>query len=279
VRKTGIINSSDTVLPMIQITLPEGKQYLMLDELTILNIIAANKWKRPIYFTSDGGASRLGIAPYLRKSGLAVQFVPVISSSRPEATWVTEQMTRSGTVGPTNVESMYNALLNKFGSGNANVKGVYFDEENRRHLLSIRSAFAETAGILSDQGRKPEGIKLLDKSESLISPDNLPYAMAGRYNIPNRTALIHLEAAFKAGHTKLADKIRTALRRDLVDQKEYFDYMKNEESKYFNGTMTQEAQMNEGLLQILDELEKYYGVAPQAQKELPPVTPDSTRRN
>jgi hypothetical protein len=36
-------------------------------------------------------------------------------------------------------------MMNKFTFGNANVKGVYFDEENRRHLNTIRLAYAQAA--------------------------------------------------------------------------------------------------------------------------------------
>jgi hypothetical protein len=35
--------------------------------------------------------------------------------------------------------------MTKFTNGHADTKGVYFDEENRRHLLGIRQAFAELA--------------------------------------------------------------------------------------------------------------------------------------
>ena len=43
-----------------------------------LNIIAANKWKRPIYFTSPYG--ELGFQQYLRTDGLTYRLVPVKNS-------------------------------------------------------------------------------------------------------------------------------------------------------------------------------------------------------
>ncbi len=61
-------------------------------------------------------------------------------------------------------------------------KGVYFDEENRRHLLNIRSVYAEAAGNMADKGKKEEAQKLLDKVEAGIDPGNLPYAMVSRFN-------------------------------------------------------------------------------------------------
>ncbi len=276
VRANGVVNAADTVLPFMQIDIPEFKSYLSLDELTVLNIIAANNWKRPIYFTSEGGASRLGIAQYLRKDGLAVRLVPV-RSTQPEQNWVVDQALRTGNVGNTNTEVMNKVLLTKFTSGNADIPGIYFDEENRRHLLSIRSAFAEAAGNTADLGRKPEAIELLTKAEALIHTQNLPYAMTARYNYHNQVALIYLEAAYKAGHNQLADKVRTSLRKDLNDQKKYYDYLKAEKENFYN-TLSREAEINEILLQVLDAVEKQYAAVPAAVQEKPENPGDTTRQ-
>ena len=80
-------------------------------------------------------------------------------------------------------------LMEKFGFGGADKKGVYFDEENRRHLLNIRAIYAEAAGNMADNGKKEEAVKLLDKVEAGIDPENLPYAMVSRFNSHNQTGL------------------------------------------------------------------------------------------
>ena len=49
---------------------------------------------------------------------------------------------------------MMDKAMNKFAFGNANVKSVYFDEENRRHLDTIRSAYTELAIDLLAKGVK-----------------------------------------------------------------------------------------------------------------------------
>jgi len=43
-------------------------------------------------------------------------------------------------------------LKNKFAFGSANIPGVYFDEENRRHLIGIRQSYAEAANKLAIDG-------------------------------------------------------------------------------------------------------------------------------
>src|SRR6202012_3285991 len=97
----------------------------------ILNIVAANKWKRPIYFTQQ--RVELGFDQYLRQDGLTYRLVPV-KNPDVNRSWV------------------YDKMMNKFAFGNCNVPGVYYDEENRRHLLTIRLAFATAAANLADKG-------------------------------------------------------------------------------------------------------------------------------
>ncbi|MER3470359.1 MAG: DUF2723 domain-containing protein [Chitinophagaceae bacterium] len=259
VRSNGTVNVTDTVLNEIRIDLPESKTYLTLDQLTMLNIIAANNWKRPIYFTSPGAG--IGIDQYLRKDGLTYRLVPV-KNSFPQRNWVIDQMLRGTSIRDNNSDVMYNNLMTKFRSGGADqIKNgkavVYYDEENRRHLLSIRSTFAEAAGNLADAGRKAEANNLLNRAEQLIKPEALPYAMVGRSNSHNQTSLIYLEAAFKAGNTQLADKLRAAIRKDLTDQRAYYNYLRTEKEAAYN-SLQREAEINEYMFNILDAMEKHY---------------------
>lgn len=268
----GVTNPTDTALSQLQIDLPEGKNYLTLDQLTILNIIAANNWKRPIYFTSPYG--ELGFGQYLRKDGLTYRLVPV-KNNFPQQNWVVDQALRGTSIRDNNLDVM-KANLMKFTTGGASNPGVYFDEENRRHLLSVRSTFAELSGNLADQGRKAEAVQLLDKSEGLINTVNMPHAMVSRYNSHNQTALIYLEAAYKAGHTALVNKLKTAIRTDLTQQKAYYDYLRNEKEDFFN-SVSRESEINEFMLQLLEAVEKQYATAPPQVVEQPKVAADSLR--
>src|SRR5207249_3079708 len=50
VRKNGLVNPNDSILSELRFELP--KNSIQRNDLMILNIIAANNWKRPIYFTA-----------------------------------------------------------------------------------------------------------------------------------------------------------------------------------------------------------------------------------
>lgn len=266
VRKNGTVNANDSnVLSQLLFEIPAGQSAIGRNDMVVLNIIAANQWKRPIYFTSPQAPA--GLAFYLRKDGLSYRLVP-LGPKQPQQNWLADRMLRQSGAGGTalrdnNQDFMYKNLMEKFGFGGADLDGVYFDEENRRHLLNIRSAYAEAAGNMADAGKKEEANKLLEKAEKGIHTNNLPYAMVSRYSSHNQNGLVYLEAAYKAGNMALADKIRKALRTDMEQQKRYYQSVAG-----FEGA---EVQLNEIMLMVLDGLEKQYGSQPQPQT--PAVTP------
>src|SRR6185503_9956891 len=284
------VNATDTIVKEIRFEI--SNRALMKNDLAILNILAANNWKRPIYFTSP--FDNLGFAKYLRKDGMTYRLVPVVTED-PRQKWVFErtidsleqtiykQAIASRQIWDNNDDYMYKNLSEKFVFGGANKRGTYFDEENRRHLLNIRSVFGEAAGNLADEGKKEEAAKLIDKAEAGISPENLPYGMTSRFNSHNQTGLVYLEACYKAGKTDVAEKVRLSIRKDLEDQKKYLDYIRAERPEFFGAMRLQEVTFNNVNLAVLNAIEKHY--APQTQAKIienpmPSITTsvDSLRR-
>ena len=261
--KNGVVNPTDQLISPLPFELPENKTDLNRADLIILNMIAANNWKRPIYFTSPWGD--LGFGQYIRKDGLSYRLLP-IKNNFPQQNWIVDQAMRQARLGGTairdnNTDVMYQNLMNKFRFGGANLAGTYFDEENRRHLLGIRSTYAEAAGNMADKNRKQDAINLLNKAETGIKTENLPYAMPGRFNSHNQSALIYLEAAYKAGDQKLAQKISAAVKKDLDDQKKYYEYLRTEKEEMFQSLAT-EAQVNEIIQQVFDAVQQKYTQKP-----------------
>ncbi len=263
VRQNGTVNPDDIVLPQMEIEI--NKRFIDRNELIILNIITANNWKRPIYFTSPIG--ELGFGHLLRKDGLSYRLVPAIPA-QPQRNWVMDSVFRKTTGGGSavranNMKVIYENLMTKFEFGGADKDGVYFDEENRRHLLNIRSIYGEAAGNLADAGRIEEAQKLIEKAEKGMNPENFPYALVSRYNSHNQTGLLFLEACYKAGKTELAEKIRKDLRKDLEQQKSYYEYLRAEKPEYFGSFERNEYPLNTIMLMVLDGIEQRYAPKPQ----------------
>ena len=203
VRKNGTVEPGDSVATEIRFDLP--KDMLLKNDMAVLNIIAANKWSRPIYFTSPFG--ELGFGQYLRSEGQAYRLVPVAGQNM------------------INSRVSYEVLKNKFAFGSANIPGVYFDEENRRHLVGIRQSYAEAANQLAMEGQTEKAKELLNIADKNLLAENFPYGLVSRQNQHNTISIQFLEAAYKAGDKKLAAKVSASLSKDLNEQLAYYAYI------------------------------------------------------
>jgi hypothetical protein len=257
-------NATDSIVSDVLFELP--KRALMKNDLAILNIIAANNWKRPIYFTSP--FDNLGFGSYLRKDGMTYRFVPIVTRN-PQDNWEFEkeiarlEKQYNTSLAPRQIYDInddftYKNLSDKFEFGGANKRGTYFDEENRRHLLNIRSLFGEVAGNLADVGRKDEAQKLIDKAEAGISPANMPYGLVSRYNSHNQTSLVYLEGCYKAGKLDVAERVRQAIRKDFEQQKKYYDYLQAEKPELLGGMAMTEQPLNDIFMKVLEAIERRY---------------------
>ena len=272
VRKSAWINADDSLLSELKFTIPGGERVsLSRSDMAILSVVATNKWRRPVCFTSPYG--KFGWSPYFRKNGLVYQLTPVQNRFDISA-WELDNSMRAGRlwgsgVGNMNIPFTYEALTKRFGLGGAQLPGVYYDEENRRHLLHIRAIYAEAAGQLADAGKMEEAGKLLDIIDKGMIESNMPYGMTSRDNQHNQTGLLMLEAAYKAKKLDLAARIGKALRADLTQQKSYHIY--NQEFTGNGGAFDRDVVINEVMLMALDKIEAKYKnpAAPTAPSPAP----------
>jgi hypothetical protein len=246
VRQNGTVNPGDSVESQIVFDIPKGILYK--NDAAVLNMIASNKWKRPIYFTSPD-AGGIGLQDYMRQDGLTYRLVPV-RNSEVNGDWV------------------YDKMMNKFSFGNANLPGVYFDEENRRHLISIRLAYAQAAGSLADAGKKEEARKMLYKCDTMMLEENFPYGMVSRRQQHNQTSLQMLIAAYKCGDTTLANKISNSVKKDLEQQMAYYASLDDDKQL----SLQDEAYIAQNMLKAIPQIKMQFGSpAPVVPTDAPPV--------
>ena len=204
VRSNGTVHAGDSVVSELRLDIPEKKNYLVKNDLAILAIIAANKWKRPICFTTPQELGELGLSKYVRLRGLSYQLVPVEN-------------------GVVDNETAYKTIMEKFTYGNANKPGVYFDEENRRHLNSLKFAHAQVAASLIQAGNKDSARKILEHYDQNVLESNCPYGMTSNMNnLHDYFSLRFLDACYRADDLKLAAKVSASLRKDLQQQMAYY---------------------------------------------------------
>ena len=252
VRKNGTVNATDSVVNSVNFEIPKSALYK--GDLAMLNIIAANKWQRPIYFTMPYG--ELGFGDYIRRDGLSYRLIPVTDSK-------------------VNTDWMFDKVMNKFGFGNANVFGVYYDEENRRHLNIIRRADAELALDLASKNRKEDAVKVLEKTDKMMLQSNFPYGMVSRNNEHNRIALMFLEACYRAEDKALAGKVAKSVKTDLQQQVKYYNSLTGVDAE----NMAYDLQQAQSLLQTMDQMDKAYNGKQPVVPENGAIGADSTLIN
>ena len=161
------------------------------NNLALLDMLAHNNWKRPIYFSiTTGNDAYVGLEDYFQLEGLAYRLVPIKNKNQ------------DGQIGNVASNEMYNHLMNKFKWGNMNDSTIYLDETNLRMTMNFRNNFARLASQLINEGKKDAAIKVLDKCMEVMPESSVPY---------NYFILPVAEAYYRAGDTIKAGKIAKRL--------------------------------------------------------------------
>lgn len=230
--KNGTVTAADMPKVVDTIRFHVGKHVMLKNDLAVLAVLAGNFDKRPIYFTSK--FDDLGFEPYLRRDAMAYRFVPLVNAE-------------------VNLPWSYEKMMTQFKFGNAETPGVYFDEENRRHLNSLRMAYADVAVALAMSGQKDSAQKLLQKVDKMMNSENMPYGLSSRYAMHNQASMMLLEAAYRADEKALAAKIAGALRKNLQEEMAYYAAIGEKRAE----RMQNEIQRSQYMLQMLDQLEQF----------------------
>jgi hypothetical protein len=210
VRSNGTVHPGDSIVSELHLDLPAEKRYLLKNDLALLAVIASSKWQRPVCFTSPQELNELGLTKYVRLRGLSYQLVPVENPNPRSADNVDNDVS-------------YKTIMEKFAYGGAGTPGVYFDEENRRHLNSIKYAHAQLAESLVAAGKKDSARKVLEHFDQNVLQSNFPYGMtSNQSNLHDYFSFRFLEACYTSEDLALAKKVAGSLKKDLDQQMRYY---------------------------------------------------------
>ncbi|PTX44513.1 uncharacterized protein DUF2723 [Christiangramia gaetbulicola] len=154
VLKNNIVDESeaDEIVDHIDITI--GDQILYKNRLLMLDILANNDWKRPIYFTggSFGDEDYLWMKDYLQLEGVTYKLVPIRTPLNPRNPF---------DMGRVNTEKMYNIVKN-WDWGNMGSDDIYHDPETRKNSITYRSNLARLTENLLREGDTIHAEEILD---------------------------------------------------------------------------------------------------------------------
>jgi hypothetical protein len=131
------------------------------NNLVVLDMLANNNWKRPIYFgVSTGTNVYIGLQPWFQLEGMAYRLVPIKNN--------TGMNTRVAT------DVMYNNVMHKFKWGNM-ASGVYLDENIRGMADNIRIEVLDLAQALIKENKNDSALKVINLCTDSISEASCPY--------------------------------------------------------------------------------------------------------
>ncbi len=147
-----------------QIAFNVGKGALEKKHLVILDILATNNWKRPVYFSTTVNTSDfMNLDPYLQLEGLAYRIVPV---KNPEA---------GGETGFVQKDIMYDNMMNKFAWRNMDDPDIFYDENYLRFPSNARNMFGRLATEYLKAGDQAKAKEVINRCLTVLPDKAIPY--------------------------------------------------------------------------------------------------------
>ncbi|MDQ7949340.1 MAG: DUF2723 domain-containing protein [Pedobacter sp.] len=135
-----------------------NKGYVTKGTLAMLDILAHNNWKRPVYFcTTVPNEQYNGLDNYLYNEGLALHLLPLKRDSLAEAN--EEQLI--------NIDPMYNHIMNKFRWGNIK-NAKYLDSQSADDVSIFNNMFNSLITGLIKAGRLDDAKKVVAKYDEVM---------------------------------------------------------------------------------------------------------------
>ena len=165
-----IVSPGDsTLVDTIKFSLAKDTKYIIKDELAILDIVASNLGKRPIYWAVTCREDKLlGLEDYLQLEGLSLQLVPKKSRSSQDAYGIIGS-------GGVNTEEAYRNIMERWKWGNFDKMKTHIDKAYMPSLQTMRVSMIRIARQLIIEGKKDKAEALVDKYFEVFPQFNFPY--------------------------------------------------------------------------------------------------------
>ena len=193
----------DSIVPYIDLDIKGSALYK--NRLMMLDVVANNNWKRPIYFTggSFGDDDYLWMKDYLQLDGMVYKLVPVKTPVAKAASPLD--------MGQIDSEKMYKIVMS-WDWGNGESPDIYHDPETRKNSISYRTNMARLMEQLINEGKIEKARKVID-----LAMEKMPVEYYDYYTLVEPLAAGYYEVGEK-------EKARTILRKLMQKYKESLGY-------------------------------------------------------
>jgi hypothetical protein len=228
-------NQKDKIASELDFTYP-GK-YVTKDNLAIMDILAHNDWKRPIYFTvTAGNENMLGLDKYMYNEGFCYRLMPL----KPDTT--VQPLEASNTL------VMYNNVVNKFKYGQMKTAKNLDNTSTTLFYPVITRMFASLADALVKEGHTDLAKNALKKYQ-----DNLPEKILSPELAIRKYYLA--QSAYEVGDAALGNKLVKLVDDYVVDQLAFNFTVYQQDS---NNVDSRAVQLSLSLLNGMENLTKSF---------------------
>jgi hypothetical protein len=208
-----------------------GEKDILKNDLIVLDIIAQNNWKRPVYFSGTlAPSSYLNLKEFLQLEGYAYRLMPFKMAGA-----------RDGFVNP----EVMGKNLDKMAWKNLNNPNVYYDSETylKVPIVTARFAFLRLVDQLVREGKKAEAEKYLDKSLEIMPDITIPYdQLVANYPI------FYYEMVKQEKARKIADIMVNRADQEL---KYFIEKSRTNDRQWGNGNIESIVQSDLRIIQML----------------------------
>ncbi|MDO7874555.1 DUF2723 domain-containing protein [Hymenobacter sp. ASUV-10] len=144
-----------------------GKRAIEKKNLVILDMIATNNWKRPIYFSSTvAPQDYMNLQPYFQLEGMAYRLLPLKDPNYDP---------RGSDEGFVEKDLLYKRLMKDFSYRGLADASIFYDENNLRFPSNYRDKFARLAQSYLDEGNTAKAKEVADKCLAVMPDKAIPY--------------------------------------------------------------------------------------------------------
>ncbi|MEO0573536.1 MAG: DUF2723 domain-containing protein [Bacteroidota bacterium] len=203
VLESGLVKEKDSALIVdyMDIDLPESA--LTKQRILMLDILANNDWKRPIYFSggSFDNAEYLWLKDYLQLDGLVYKLVPIKTENQSPFE-----------MGRIDTDLMYD-IVSKWEWGNSSDLDIYHDPQTRSQGLSFRSNLARLSEQLIDEGNIEKAKDIID-----MAMTQMPFERFGFYTFVEP----FFDGYYKVGEQEKARALFEKLKKVYQERLSYY---------------------------------------------------------
>ncbi|MGA1226342.1 MAG: DUF2723 domain-containing protein [Tamlana sp.] len=232
--KSGIVASKDAdkIVPNIDIEVEGGALYK--NRLLMLDIVANNEWKRPIYFTggSFGDDDYIWMKDYLQLDGMCYKLVPIrtpVDKANPFD------------MGRVDSDLMYKKVK-AWDWGNSGSPDIYHDPETRKNSITYRGNLARLTEQLIREDK-------MDKAEEIadIAMDNMPVDYYGYYTLLEP----YISAYYEVGNKEKAQRLFKDVAKKYQENLSYYSNLKVDSQERLFEDIYTDIQRYKGFIDVL----------------------------